>query len=1517
MRVWGALQAAALLASALWAAPLAAKDAEPDFKVSKFEHEPKDFLYFADSDVIMFQDRTDLNVYRSPDAGVTWARVDAVPEGKAWLFYMHPYDPTRAYILCDGYDHFRTQDRGKTWEKFDAHAEVPMFPYTGDVLQFHAADPDRIIFNGEICQGIFCRNVAAYTTDGFKTKGKPLRADIAGCWWAKSTDLFSCGKEDPDLDKNRILCIVSDEFSSHENDQRLVISDEFFKMDGKDIQEFEPNLDMDKAVRGIVNIAPIKGYMLVATTSANTDELALFISDDTKKWHRAMFPDPHGSHDHRLRQEAYTVLESTNYSLQIDVMSTHGQNSMGAIYTSNSNGTFFTETIEYTNRNGRGQVDFEKIAGVQGIFLVNQVKNGKDVEKNPKTEKHVVTEITFDDGRTFQPVTVKVDGKEERIHLHSFTELDNVGRVFSSLAPGLVMGNGNTGDRLKKIGEADLYVSDDAGLTWIKALDGPHKYKFGDQGSIIVAVRDSDKADIDMIQYSINHGHDWIPLKLPHDLKVLPYILATAPDASSLQFILIGITKESSEIIAIDFKGLHERTCKDDDFEEWFARVDKDNKPTCLMGHTQKYRRRKKDAKCFLNQEHKHAILEPTNCDCTDLDYECDYNFIREDDKCVANGPILVPNKACEGKPDDTFMGTSGYRKIPGNTCKDTQETLEKYKDVQRKCSDAVGAPKDKPATDKVTQHQAMFKDGDFFEKHYLERGETSRSGEETVIMRPRKKSKLGPIQITQDHGKTWKTPKVLNDHHVWEIIPHDYFKDTVFFLTDKQEVFLTTDRGETFHSFNSPTKSNKESFLQLSFHPDKADWLIWIGKTCDGDQCYSVAYYTEDRGFKWEPFARYVENCEYTGAKEYNYKGRDQNQVVCLRKERENNDPETPDVLALSNDYFKKDEVKISNDVKGYATMAEFIVVATEDSAEKTLRAHASLDGRVFAEAHFPYGFDAKVPHKHAYTVLDSSTHAINLFVATSTEEDRRFGTILKSNSNGTSYVISARNVNCNNGYLADFEKMLGLEGVAMINVVANPDDKASVPKKLQSKMTHNDGAEWALMPPPKKDEFGGFSCSSDKGDDNCALHIHGYTERTDRSKTFSSKGAVGFMVGWGNVGASLGPIKEADTFITSDAGISWKRIRKGRYRWAFGDQGSIIVLVAYGSTNNVTYSVDQGTTWHEHKFSNDELDVKDLTSMRAGNSGNFLLWADNGKELITINLDFTGFSDHVCKHDDDPAKSDYDVWSPAHPLQKNGCLFGHKTQYLRKKAGRKCYNDFKLQHLYGKETCQCTRQDFECAFNFELNNVGDCVLVPGFSPVSREDWCDAHPDEDTFYKDVPFRRIPLTTCISNGPDLDTSTTSEPCPHHEEEYQRKHAPSAMGIFFAIIIPVAIAAAAGWYVWRNWSGKFGQIRLGEHGASAFDSDQPWVKYPVIVISAIVAAVVALPIVAASMWRLLKSGAEKVGLVGSGRGSWTRLGGGGGARRFTTRDSFARGSGDYDIVDEDEGELLGEDSEEEV
>ncbi len=66
------------------------------------------------------------------------------------------------------------------------------------------------------------------------------------------------------------------------------------------------------------------------------------------------------------------------------------------------------------------------------------------------------------------------------------------------------------------------------------------------------------------------------------------------------------------------------------------------------------------------------------------------------------------------------------------------------------------------------------------------------------------------------------------------------------------------------------------------------------------------------------------------------------------------------------------------------------------------------------------------------------------------------------------------------------------------------------------------------------------------------------------------------------------------------------------------------------------------------------------------------------------------------------------------------------------------------------------------------------------------------------------------------------------------------------------------------------------------------------------LSAAVAVLQAIPLLFSSLWRSASN------MLGRNR-----------TARFTTRDSFARGRGDYVVVDEDEGELLGDESEEEV
>lgn len=185
---------------------------------------------------------------------------------------------------------------------------------------------------------------------------------------------------------------------------------------------------------------------------------------------------------------------------------------------------------------------------------------------------------------------------------------------------------------------------------------------------------------------------------------------------------------------------------------------------------------------------------------------------------------------------------------------------------------------------------------------------------------------------------------------------------------------------------------------------------------------------------------------------------------------------------------------------------------------------------------------------------------------------------------------------------------------------------------------------------------------------------------------------------------------------------------------------------------------------------------------------------------------------------------------------------------------------------------------------------------MVKGLQPLDHSAVCKTDENVFEYYDPTGYRRIPLTTCVG-GKEMDVSV-AHPCPGKEDEFQKKRGTSAIAIFFAVIIPVGLAAGAGYWVWTNWNRKFGQIRLGEQ--ASFETEPPYIKYPVIVISAVAAIGAALPLLASSLWRSATNA--------MGRGS---------TRRFTTRDSFARGRGDYAVVDEDEGELLGEDSDEEV
>lgn len=1540
---------------AIFLATFAADLPHPKYiKRKEFKNQLSPFAFFEDSEVVIVLDGTDGVAWGSEDAGASWDKIEEATDARN--VFMHPTDLKLAIITSPGKTHWITRDRGKTWKDF----ETPDVLSPGMSISFNAANSDHIIANVGLHP---TDRSAVYTTDGFKHTPKILREGATQCMFAKERPQLNTG--DDKTDETRALCVVRGrEARFHLTSQRLVYSDDFFK------NEVEPPVEDGRKLHGFVSMVGATRYILAARQAEGSNEMALYTSTDGNSWTRAKFGKQ------KIEADGFTVMEGTNYSARVDVMAggSFGRASpMGALYSSNYNGTFFTKNEGFTNRNEFGLVDFESLDNLQGIALANIVTNSEDVLDG--LPKKLQTQITFDDGRNFHSLKAGKDADQD-LHLHGYSEMRNQGKVFSNKgAPGLVMGVGNTGKELRSYQDGNLWISTDGGITWPYSLEGAHKYEFGDSGSVLVAA--FDEAPIDGIMYSLDFGKTWKSQPLIHPDEDKPEkmragLLTTILDSTSTKFLLQASTGSGDRtkywVYSIDFALLDLAKCKKSDFEIWHAREDDKGNPGCIMGHTQSFNRRKASAECSVGDEFEEAKPESDDCDCTDEDFECAENFERSSDRksCEPTGTLTRPRGSCTDGADK-FTGSSGFQKIPGNRCKDNNLSKDKLAEVERPCGETSGKT---PAADgEIVAELTTFDAQEFSDYRYLERPSTSKDddGDETIVMAF--KGHEG-AWITRDHGKKWKRIEELNQQEVLGIFPNAHETNDAYFITPSKKVYYTSDRGDSFSHFEVPgLKTDAGGVPALRFHPSHNKWLIWSACADEGSSkgCKSTnAHVSTKRGLEWTPMMTDAGPCEFVWQEDRDV---EEKLVYCAQKSKDG-------LRLLSSEDFFESEHRLFDDIVSYATMSEYIIVATRDEEDKSnLKLNSSIDAKIFAPAKFPPKM--AVTHHDGYTVLDSSTNSIFLHATVESRPEREYGHIIKSNSNGTNFIKSLENVNRNSMGFADFEKLLGLKGAAVANVVANIEEVANGgSKKLKSMITHNDGADWTTIKPPKVDADGNdIKCMSERPP--CSLHLHGYTERKKPDATYSSPSAVGLAIGIGNVGEFLKEKQDGDTFISTDGGVQWKIAAKGQHLWEYGDQGSIIVMVQDKSpTDTVIYSTDEGENWNEYKFTDGDLklEVHDLTTVPSDGSRNFILWGnhvDKRQRAATVNIDFKGLFDGQCKLDEEhPDKSDYYLWQPKHPLSEgNDCLFGSVAQYHRKKlSSGKCYNGPNLDRFHDiLRNCSCTIHDFEwyvsllksfapllthrriierlrllnlkpisySDYNYERQPDGTCKLV-GIQPEA-ELQCKANPQLTEYYDTIGYRRIPGDTC-QGGQDLAAAGEAHACPGHEKDFAERHRANAAGVFFAVVGSVSAAALLGWWAWRRWSSGaglpslfggsgsgFGRIRLGESGAGGvsgmptFDADSAWVRYPVMGVSALAAGVMALPMI---LWSGARWGRERLG-YGGGRGAYAPLGGRGGALGrdavYSTRGSFARGRGGYAAVgaNEEEGDLLGEESDDEV
>jgi hypothetical protein len=413
-----------------------------------------------------------------------------------------------------------------------------------------------------------------------------------------------------------------------------------------------------------------------------------------------------------LTQHSYSLLDSSEGSVFLHINHMGDDAKMGMVYASDAAGQAYSLSLPNNRRNANGVCDFEKVEGVEGIYIANFIEEQQKMVEAPsetmteqsatKPQDHLQIKqltksvITFDKGGEWVYLKApehdafgkkyECAGGQCNLHLNGVTS--SFGPFYSSAtAIGLMLGTGNVGPHLREdLDSMNVYFSRDAGLTWFEIATGSHIYELGNHGGIILMA--NNHAATQNIVYSFDEGLTWNFHKISETPIHIDNIIVEPRPAGQV-FLVYGRSEDAGVIVQVDFRDLHERVCSGvdapnsaaSDYEEWSPSDGRSK--SCLLGHTITYVRRKRDHACYHAEDHAPR-RSYEHCACTDANFECDFGFRREFTEtgqasaCVrdttakslgASSAALVVPGAPPAQCDGFYLASKGYRRIAGDTC--------------------------------------------------------------------------------------------------------------------------------------------------------------------------------------------------------------------------------------------------------------------------------------------------------------------------------------------------------------------------------------------------------------------------------------------------------------------------------------------------------------------------------------------------------------------------------------------------------------------------------------------------------------------------------------------------------------------------------------------------------------------------------------------------------------------------------------------------------------------------------
>uniref|UniRef100_A0A673WJ81 Sortilin 1a n=1 Tax=Salmo trutta TaxID=8032 RepID=A0A673WJ81_SALTR len=459
--------------------------------------------------------------------------------------------------------------------------------------------------------------------------------------------------------------------------------------DDKGMLELKRSLDYGKNIKTIASKIysfVLGGRFVFASimTGSGTQRMIHVSVDGGDVWNMAQLPTVG-------HEQFYSILAASDDMVFMHV-DEPGDTGIGTIYISDDRGTLYSKSLErhlYTATGG--DTDFTNVTSLRGVYMTSVLTEDGSVE----------TVVSFDQGGEWRPLqrprNSRCDTETATNHLcHLGTSYTLSPKITQTQAHPM-----DVGDPVSVL-SPDVYVSDDGGYSWLRALTGPHHYAILDSGGLLVAVEHT-SAPVNQIKFSTDEGQCWHAYNFTSEPLYFTG-LALEPGAHSMNLSLwgyrVGLQGPLSHYwvsVTIDFKQLLFRDCGEGDYVQWLAHSDDLNNPNdgCILGYKERFLRLRKDSVCWNGRDYV-ITTQPTPCPCTLDDYQCDYGYYRAENssECVEQADLKghVLEFCLHGTTEQ--LQTSGYRKIPGDRCEGGIQPKRKEIDLKRNCISNALHPK-------------------------------------------------------------------------------------------------------------------------------------------------------------------------------------------------------------------------------------------------------------------------------------------------------------------------------------------------------------------------------------------------------------------------------------------------------------------------------------------------------------------------------------------------------------------------------------------------------------------------------------------------------------------------------------------------------------------------------------------------------------------------------------------------------------------------------------------------------